>query len=82
MADEKKTSARSSGRTERDAPPAPMTQAELDEHMEELEGTSQQAQFSTYAEVEPPDENPPAGRMVEQTLGRPTEGAQTTRFGE
>jgi hypothetical protein len=53
-----------------------------DEPVSEINGdtsgdevVSTQAQFSTYAEAaEQPDTNPPTGKIVEQTLGPPSEG--------
>lgn len=46
------------------------------------EPVSTQAQFSTYEEMaDVPDENPPLGTFVEQTLGPPSEDP-VPRFGE
>ena len=86
MADEKKTTTSTAAKK---APAAPqfrgeapsLTQEELDAKLAEQEGKSSQAQFSTYEEVDPPETNPPAGRLVEQTPGEPT-AAEPKRFGE
>lgn len=61
---------------------AEKTEAEQAESVaEKLEGKSRQAGFSNYNEVDPPETNPPSGRLVEQELGEPREGP-VPRFGE
>jgi hypothetical protein len=84
MAEEKKESKTRAAtvRDTRDTTPVYLTADELQEKLDELEGKSAQAQFSSYKEVEPPEAHPPFGRLVEQTLGEPSEGAVAKRFGE
>ena len=55
--------------------------AQAESVAEKLEGKSSQAQFATYTEVDPPETNPPAGKLVEQELGEASEGP-VTKFGE